>query len=197
LEKSNKTKDQILEASLKLFSEKSYHGASVRDIAKIIGKRESSIYNHFKSKEEILEQIIFNFSNRNFGPIVLTDKLINTISKPEKFFLLLAENLIDFWTSDNERMFIKLLLSRNTNEKDVAYSLDIYLIDFRNLCEFILKEMMNHTFIGKSDERILSREYISPLFIFLLESIVGNKPMAGQKTLIKKHVDFFWGAIKP
>ena len=30
------TKSQILEASLKLFSEKSYHGASIREIAKAI-----------------------------------------------------------------------------------------------------------------------------------------------------------------
>ena len=110
--KTTNTKTDILNVSLKLFSEHGFHGASIRDIAKEVGKRESAIYNHFKSKEEIFEQIITDFSSRNFGSIVITDKLINIISKPEKFFLMLAENLLDFWNSDKERMFIKVLLSR-------------------------------------------------------------------------------------
>lgn len=96
MNQSKNTKEHILDVSLKLFSEKTYYGASIRDIAKAIDKRESSIYNHFKSKEEIFEQLILKFSSRNFGPLILTDQLINIISKPEKFFILLSENLIHF-----------------------------------------------------------------------------------------------------
>ena len=136
------TKDQIIETSLELFSEKTYHGASIRDISKSIEKRESSIYNHFNSKEEILIEIISVFSSRNFGKIVLTDNLINIIGKPDKFFLMLSENLINFWNSDKERMFIKILMNPSTiTSQSIKYSLDTYLHDFRKLCEFIFEEM--------------------------------------------------------
>lgn len=191
------TKDLILEASLKLFSANSYHGASIRDIAKEIGKRESSIYNHFKSKEDIFEQIILKFSSRNFGPIILTDQLINKISKPEKFFYLLSENLLKFWGTEEERMFIKILLSRTNSDKFIEqYNLENYISDFRNLCEFIFKEMINHKFITNIDVQTLSRHFISPLFLFQIELLLGMNREDEQKVIIKTHVDFFWKAIK-
>ena len=197
MERKISTKDQILEVSLKLFAANSYHGASIRDIAKEIGKRESSIYNHFKSKEDIFEQIIAKFSSRNFGTIVLTDQVINKISKPEKFFYLLSENLLKFWGSIEERMFIKILLSRTNEDKFIEqYNLENYISDFRTLCEFIFKEMINHKFIAKIDVQTLSRHFVSPLFLFQIELLLGIKKEKEQKDILKTHVDFFWNAIK-
>ena len=197
MEQQKNTKNQILDASLKLFSEKSFHGASIRNIARAIEKRESSIYNHFKSKEDIFAQIILKFSNRNFGPIILTDKLINIIAKPDKFFVMLAENLLNFWNSDKERMFIKILLSKNNFDGILNnYSLENYLEDFRKLCEFIFKEMIKHKFIKKNELSVLSQEFISSLFLFQIEQIIGIKRDKPQKILVKNHVEFFWSAIK-
>lgn len=190
------TKDQILAASLQLFSENSYHGASIRDIAKKINKRESSIYNHFQSKEEILIEIIDKFGNRNFGTIILTDELINIISRPEKFFIMLGQNVINFWNSDNERMFIKILLNLTSMKELNKYSLQNYLNDFRNLCEFIFKEMIGHKFIRKFDTLLLSQEFLSPLFLFQLELLNGNKNIKDLSSFLKKHVEFFWRGIK-
>jgi len=47
------TKDRIMIEALWLFSEKSFSGVSMRDIAKKVGINVASIYNHFSSKEEI------------------------------------------------------------------------------------------------------------------------------------------------
>ena len=51
------TKNQILTVSLDLFSQKGYDGVSIREIAKIVGVRESAIYKHFTNKQEILNKI--------------------------------------------------------------------------------------------------------------------------------------------
>ena len=193
---STNTKDQILNASLKLFAENSYHGASIRDIAKEIQKRESSIYNHFSSKDDILDNLITKLSDRNFGQIILTDKLINIISKPEKFFLILSENIIKFWSTEEERMFIKLLLGLNNVVDNSRYSLDNYLKDFRSLCEFIFKEMIGHKFIKKFDVQTLSQQFISPLFLLEIEILTSGKSEKDQKIYLKKHTEFLWSAIK-
>ena len=133
----------------------------------------------------------------NFGKIVLTDKLINIISKPDKFFLLLAENLIEFWNSEKERMFITILLSPSVSETITnIYSLVTYIEDFSKLCEFILNEMIKHKFIQKLDSTLLSREFVSPLFMFNLEFLLSQKSISDQKSELKKHVEFFWRAIK-
>ena len=52
------TKDKILQVSINLFSQFGYDNVSIRQIAKEVGIKESSIYNHYKSKESILETIL-------------------------------------------------------------------------------------------------------------------------------------------
>ena len=52
------TKEKILVNSLKLFSKKGYNGTSVRDIAYSVGIKESSLYNHFKSKQDIFDSVV-------------------------------------------------------------------------------------------------------------------------------------------
>jgi AcrR family transcriptional regulator len=51
------TKEKIFDVAVDLFSKHGYNGVSVRKIAAGVGIKESSIYNHFKNKEEILHCI--------------------------------------------------------------------------------------------------------------------------------------------
>lgn len=48
------TKQRILEKSLELFSAKGYDAVSVGEIAKAVGIKAPSLYNHFPSKQAIL-----------------------------------------------------------------------------------------------------------------------------------------------
>lgn len=52
------TKEKIIEEALKLFSMKGYEGVSVRDISRAVGIKESSLYNHFKNKQDIFDSIV-------------------------------------------------------------------------------------------------------------------------------------------
>lgn len=52
------TKEKIVWEALELFSTRGYGAVSVRDIAKAVGIRESSIYNHFPSKRAIFDGIV-------------------------------------------------------------------------------------------------------------------------------------------
>lgn len=52
------TKDRITEEALTLFAEKGYKGTSVKNIADAVGIKDASLYNHFKSKQEIFDSIV-------------------------------------------------------------------------------------------------------------------------------------------
>ena len=54
------TKSNIFNTALKLFAGNGYENVSVRDIADKVGIKAASIYNHFESKEKILEAC-YNF----------------------------------------------------------------------------------------------------------------------------------------
>ena len=51
-------KEKIFNVSIDLFSRHGYDGVSIRQIASEVGIKESSIYNHYKSKESILNSIL-------------------------------------------------------------------------------------------------------------------------------------------
>ena len=57
------TKERIFDVSIDLFSQYGYDGVSIRQIAKEVGIKESSIYNHYQSKESILESILSYYIN--------------------------------------------------------------------------------------------------------------------------------------
>lgn len=48
---------RVLEAALKLFAERGYAGASVRDVADAAGVKAATIYAHYSSKEHILAEL--------------------------------------------------------------------------------------------------------------------------------------------
>lgn len=55
------TKQDIFNCALALFSERGYNGVSMRDIAREVGIKGSSIYNHYAGKEAIMEDICQTF----------------------------------------------------------------------------------------------------------------------------------------
>ena len=53
-----KTKENILNSSIRLFAEKGYHGTSISDIAKSAKISKGLAYNYFESKQKIIEAIL-------------------------------------------------------------------------------------------------------------------------------------------
>lgn len=61
---SNVTKkDIILSEAAKLFKEKGFGGTSMRELAEQVGIEAASMYNHIRSKDEILEEICFRIAH--------------------------------------------------------------------------------------------------------------------------------------
>jgi TetR/AcrR family transcriptional regulator, cholesterol catabolism regulator len=56
-------KEVIVEAATRLFREKGFKAASMRDLAEAVGVEAASLYNHIQSKEELLQEICFKVAN--------------------------------------------------------------------------------------------------------------------------------------
>ncbi|MBY8981183.1 MAG: TetR/AcrR family transcriptional regulator [Candidatus Lokiarchaeota archaeon] len=78
--KKKGTKERIRNVAIDLFSQKGYNAVSIRDIARLVNIHESSIYSHFKGKEDIMDHIIeFLIDEFRYDPnqISLDDLLDN------------------------------------------------------------------------------------------------------------------------
>lgn len=57
MEKGN-TRDEILNVALELFSVNGYEATSISQLADAVGIRKASLYSHFASKQEILDDVV-------------------------------------------------------------------------------------------------------------------------------------------
>ena len=56
--------------------------------------------------------------------------------------------------------------------------------------------MIKHKYILKNNSSLLSNEFVSPLFLFYIESLVRKDNNFDFDDMVKAHVAFFWKAIK-
>lgn len=100
------TREKILAAALKLFSQKGYLGATTRQIAREAGVAEVTLFRHFLSKEKLFEEVIRCHS---FLP-ALRGILPRLESVPyEKALLAIARGFLA--TLDERRDFVRIMLA--------------------------------------------------------------------------------------
>lgn len=81
-------KSLILREAAKLFREKGFGGTSMRDLAEKVGIEAASMYNHIRSKDEILEEICFGVGRKYDEQLSEIER--QDISYPSKLELLIA-----------------------------------------------------------------------------------------------------------
>ena len=83
IERSEKSRQQILDASLKLFSHRGYGATSVRDIAEEAGLSKGNVYHHFPDKETIFRALIDRYFEAMSQPDFPFNKALASGSFPD------------------------------------------------------------------------------------------------------------------
>ena len=104
-------KEVIIKAAALLFREKGYKAASMRDLAERVGVEAASLYNHIRSKSELLHDICFDVANifwEHMNQVEASDK-----TPIEKLEILLRfhirqmiENFQEVYVSDREWRYL-------------------------------------------------------------------------------------------
>jgi AcrR family transcriptional regulator len=93
--------ESILRTSARIFAEKGYHQASIRDIARATQVSLSGLYYYFKSKEELL----FLIQDHAFGTLLRDlEALLDGVDDPLRKIRLLIENHLRFFVGNMPEM---------------------------------------------------------------------------------------------
>jgi TetR/AcrR family transcriptional regulator, cholesterol catabolism regulator len=100
-------KELILRKAAAMFREKGFAATSMRDLAESVGIEAASLYNHIRSKNEILEAICFDVANRfNTNMELIESGLPKSISKVETLLRFHIQQMIEsyeeVYVSDRE-----------------------------------------------------------------------------------------------
>lgn len=100
-------KELILRKAAAMFREKGFAATSMRDLAESVGIEAASLYNHIRSKNEILEAICFDVANRFNTNMELIEsgnqKCITKVETLLRFHIQqMIENYEEVYVSDRE-----------------------------------------------------------------------------------------------
>lgn len=192
------TKEKIIYEALNLFSTKGFDAISVRDIAKAVGIKASSLYNHFKNKQDIFDTIIEKYSehvNKFFEYIkidtnsdgIILNKL-NWLSDDQFFNKSLA--MFRFFLEDEYIVkFRKLLTIEQFNNSKIANLYNkIFIDNILNFQSRIFEILINSNFLINKDPYTLALQFYSPVFLmfYKCETLTDNKLI-----YLRKHISEF------
>ena len=83
VERSERSRNQILDSALKLFSHKGYGATSVRDISEDAGLSKGNVYHHFSDKEAIFRALIDRYFEAMSQPDLPFNRALATGTFPE------------------------------------------------------------------------------------------------------------------
>jgi AcrR family transcriptional regulator len=91
-------KELILRKAASMFREKGFAATSMRDLAETIGIEAASLYNHIRSKNEILDAICFGVANRFNAHLDTIEAVTGTpISKLETLLRFHVGQMVDHY----------------------------------------------------------------------------------------------------
>lgn len=192
------TREKIIFESLNLFSKRGFDAISVRDIAKAVGIKASSLYNHFKNKQDIFDTIVKKYSERVnifFEHMAIEDysniTIFNQASDiPNDNFFKRSIYIFNFYLYDEYTVkFRKLLTIEQFNNSKLAdlYN-QIFIDDVLNIQTEIFKSFIDENILIKKDPYILALQFYSPVFLLFnkFENITDKERIS-----LRKHISQF------
>ncbi|SEP55307.1 transcriptional regulator, TetR family [Lachnospiraceae bacterium NE2001] len=206
------TKELILEESLKQFSEKGFAGTSMSDIAKPLGITKAALYKHFKSKQQIFDEIILQ-SEERFKDIFEELSVHLPSNKKEK----MNEKDVDAFSTITAEGLCKSVLSfvrfsmNDPYSKQVRRMLTISQFQSKELAEMytqryvetmlsydekLFTSLMKRGVIKKGDAKTLARMFYAPVIMYM--GIWDREPDRAKECekAIKSHVEDFVAMTK-
>jgi len=203
-QESKPTKEKIFDVALELFSEKGFDAVSVREIAREVGIRESSIYNHYKNKEAILDTIIDHFvSKLHSSGFSEEEETILLDQDPEVYLQQGARMYLEqINTPEMEKIWRLVSIETYHNEKIREFFKKELLEAPLNIWENTFQMMIEKKMIKPLNPRTLAHEYFSfAIYLFFEyyflkydEDFDSFMDLALEK--MAKHNEFFLEAIK-
>lgn len=179
------TKEMIIYESLKLFSASGFDAVSTRTIARAINCSDAVIYKHFKSKQEILDQIIEECSKRYLEKRNAV-KLENLCWKDIEAICM---DMFHFQTTDEWiTLFRKLLIvEQYKNPKIAALYKELFIDSPIQGMSKIFAALIQMGYMKEGTPEVYAMELYGPFFMYHMTSDISEQTLKH----LEEHVSRF------
>lgn len=183
------TKSSILQVSLDLFATRGYNAISIRDISGKVGIKESSVYNHFKNKQSIFDELCSNFMNVTYAmPQSFAVEMAKVTSVKEEEFLLVCQSFLnDYLMDDKINKFIRMLIiEQSTNLQAAALYHKVLFDDALISQKAIFEWLIRIGFLQNCDVEDMVMEYYAPIIFLFHRYLIVEKITEGTKAEVNR-----------
>lgn len=189
-----KTKDRILLAAIDLFAKQGYKDVSMRELAKQIGIKASSLYKHYSGKQEILRSI-FELFRQMMDKATVSGDATGFGSMTSKQYLDAAYELFKqvMWTPQMMKV-AKIIAMEQQRGHDIGAFFVTELIDKPNvILQQVIEQMMAKGAIEPVDARAVAEEYNAYIiYLYFEQNFLRDEPSLEQiDAKMKRHNEFF------
>lgn len=167
------TKYAIMEAAIKIFSQKGFSGATTKEIAQEAGVAEGTIFRHFPTKSAILYGIVDSFI-----PMLGVESLEQTLNEcremdRETALRYIVQNRFD--TIQTGKDLIKIILTEVQYDTNLR---EMYMERVYHPIQQLLNDFFNAR-ISQGDYRQVDPRLIANLFLSFVLFYIGNQYYLG------------------
>jgi AcrR family transcriptional regulator len=167
-------RDRILDAAADLFARKGFYAVSIREITRAVGIKESSLYNHFQSKEQLLETILDLFQSQeeeffqSLSSSIEIEKIIRN-GKTKKFLSDELRRFVKFWDSpERQRLWFIVSMEQHRNPRAARLMLQGFQKTKESL-KTMIQTLIECKMITPRNSDLLAAEYTYAMRAMLLE----------------------------
>jgi AcrR family transcriptional regulator len=168
------TRQQILDASLRLFSERGFARTTVRDIARQAGITDAAIYYHFDSKRELLEALV---EERGFLTSLQNLEQVEPHLPLAEMLLWMAAGAVNIM--DENRDFLRLIIMEGLGGDDAALEQYSRLLDlWEKALAAVLRRYEDKHALQSGPAEDLARHVIYTILMAFQDSLLGRHELA-------------------
>ena len=158
------TKERILDEALRQFSQKGYDGTNIRELTASLGLVKSSMYKHYKSKEEIWNSLLdrmIAYYNERLGSAENLPPVPDTLDE----LTAMTMRMVDITVHDERIVMTRKLLSIEQYRDDRARQLATkhFLTGLTEMFTYIFDGMMKKGLLRNDDPKMLAFAYTAPV----------------------------------
>lgn len=178
---------EVLREALRLIAERGYSAASLRELARRVGMQQPSLYHYFRSKEEMVDQILLTFG---FGGMYSLPPDFSIPDRIEELPRTLADVVHGLYQHTEWPVFVRFVFNLAIEQPIYAERLRAMFVD---TVDGLLQEMLAHYVAqGQIDAReahFMTRMVINAIGLSYIEQKVVF-PDAGAHPDLREYADY-------
>ena len=197
------TKQEILEASLELFSVQGFEATSISQIADAVGIRKASLYSHFESKQEILDtlvkQVLQQYESHSIFARANWEEDAASLPVTEDAAVNMIQGQLRYILHDAtiQRARKMLVIAQFQNSELAALQTKQNYTDVLAYFTGLIQRLIQKGVLAEDDPQIMAAQLCLPIsvWIALCDREPEREPQVMQ--LVEKHIRQFFRVYQP